>query len=258
MGRLRIGLAAAAIVFGGYQAFDAHVSPPARDSVSRLDELIQDQNAYDKERQAGCLGEDASTPASVVRKDEQRDADGGKDHRPDEKSDASEDRPVRCLRDATGIANRIATEALRSSVATTYLTWFAGLVAILALLGALLSARYAGGSWLLDRDARRGRVGIVSVTRSGHLVTFDLLNVGEVPVIVHRVADPAGNAYRRSVDGWVHLDPGGRLTVTAIIVGPRLEVDVRFREYGGTERRTTAVLRPTTHDWVVGGLRERK
>ncbi len=257
MGIGRSAVAAAVIIVVGGVGIDRAVYRPAESSVSRLEELAKAQDAYDKEHAAGC---------AIAKSGAQ---DGAGEHKEGEPEGGAEDggdhdvQPVThvrtgCSIDTAAIANRIAFEAVRGSTATVHFTFLAAVVAILALLGALLSAGYARESLLIERDARRGRVGVGGIARGLTDVRFDVVNVGEVPILLGAVSDRSLNAYRRDGEGLVLLGPGDRLGVSAPRVSSRIHARISFTELSGRRRITTAELRSGSADWVLDALRERK
>lgn len=256
--RFGIVVGLVALVLGIGYAWTEYVVSLASATVSQLGELEKQQNAYDNERKADCLGEETPSNSAIVRQQQKAKPKPGENDRDGHSANVAKERVVRCHSDSAAIANRIALEGLRSSVASTYFSWLAGVAAIVALLGALKSVHYARRSCRLDEDLRRGRVGITSVASVGPMVILDLTNVGEAPVIIQHVGNASGTGYVRSTAGWAHLAPGSKLTVQVPIVFPKLTVDIRYREYSGKKRRTVVELLPSSASWSVNFLRERE
>lgn len=257
MGVGRSTVVAILIVVVGGVGINRVIYQPAQASVSRLKELAKAQDAYDNERAAGC---DVAKTGSEegAGKDDERKSKRGAEDRGKHGIEPSPHVVVICSQDAAAIANRIALEAVRGSTATVHFTFLAAIVAILALLGALWSARYARGSWLIDLDARRGRVGVDGIAHSATDVRFEVVNVGEVPIVLGMVVDRSGTAYTRAREGLVLLEPGDGIVVSAPRVSSRIVAEISFVELSGRKRRTTAELRAGSTDWVLDALRERK
>jgi hypothetical protein len=89
-------------------------------------------------------------------------------------------------------------------------------------------------------------------------VTFEVVNVGEVPILVGLVTDAAGTAHRRHAEGLVLLRPGEDVAVSAHLVTTTIVVEVAFSELSGMKRSTRVELRRGSIGWVVARLRERK
>jgi hypothetical protein len=132
------------------------VLEPAMGSISRLKQLVEAQDAYDKEHKAGCGIAKTGTEDGAIGKDQEHEAEGAAQYGGGHDAQPGVVVIAPCESDAAAIANRIALEAVRGSTATVHFTFLAAVIAIGALMGALWSAVYARRSWLVDRDARRG------------------------------------------------------------------------------------------------------